>query len=114
VQSGKGAEVAPAKEDPVILGSWATVHFCLKFKTNFGQGIRLLGSHPKLGKGACNRTAGVITDCFLALHAPDPVLFPSQATGTSGKQLRCAGHPGIAGWPQCYCQQEGFMNTNMS
>jgi hypothetical protein len=51
VQSGNGAEVAPAKEDPVILGSWATVQFCLKFKTNFGQGIRLLGSHPKLGKG---------------------------------------------------------------
>ena len=39
-----------------------SVRFSLKFKTNWGQGVKLIGSHPKMGKcagiGAQLRMAG--------------------------------------------------------
>lgn len=30
----------------------ATVNFHLRYKTNFGQGVKLIGSDPKLGEQA--------------------------------------------------------------
>lgn len=33
------------------------VRFCLKYRTQFGQSVRIIGSHPKLGElVACCRT----------------------------------------------------------
>ncbi len=37
-----------------LIGKLANVHFSLKFKASYGQGIKLLGSHPKLGEMLVN------------------------------------------------------------
>eukprot|EP00983_Pelagomonas_calceolata_P059307 1145853-Pelagomonas_calceolata.AAC.3 len=60
-------------------GPMATVNFHLRYKTNFGQGVKLIGSDPKLGECiglACKHrtraTAGVCVHTvqlgFACLH----------------------------------------------
>ena len=41
-----------------LLGKMATVKFHLKYRVNFGQSLRVIGSHPKLGEAmrACLAT----------------------------------------------------------
>lgn len=68
--------VALSGSNPDLLGKLASVHFSLKFKASYGQGIRLLGSHPKLGEG-CAQIAALKPCADLDLWCRQ-----SQATGT--------------------------------
>ncbi len=49
---GVGSNAAPARLGSRLTTETATVRFHLRYRTHFGQGVKLVGSHPKLGGSA--------------------------------------------------------------
>ncbi len=61
VGAGAAAEESSSQQlmSPDLVGKTANVRFHLKYKTSFGQAVKLIGSHPKLGAGAeCAMSGG--------------------------------------------------------